>query len=119
MREILFRGKSNKTGKWLEGLITKNQKLHFLIQFDPARFPEVVISETVGQFTGIIDKNGTRIFEGDIVEWIDSDENTRIDVVKWVYGGLILCNAQHTVGSYLNNDLLVIGNVFDNTELLK
>ena len=119
MRDILFRAKSNKTGKWLDGLLTKDQKGHFRIQFDPVRFSEIVISETVGQFTGLIDKNGTKIFEGDIVQCTDSDGNNRIDFVKWVHGGLVLCNAQYTVGSYLNNDLLVIGNIFDNPELLK
>ena len=127
MRDILFRAK-DLDGKWVYGGITdpchEIENKTYIVSIDFNRDEEVncfieAKEDTVGQFTGLTDKNGTRIFEGDIVEWIDSDENTRIDVVKWVYGGLILCNAQHTVGSYLNNDLLVIGNVFDNPELLK
>lgn len=73
--------------------------------------------DTVGQFTGLIDKKGNAIYEVDIVVWTDSDNNRRQDVVKWINGGLCLCNSQYTVGSY--GELEVIGNIHDNPELLK
>jgi len=125
MREILFRAK-DPNGNWVYGGITspmheKDGKIRIVTiasngDEDISCFIEVD-EDTVCQFTGLTDKNGNKIFEGDIVQWTDSDGNNRIDFVKWVHGGLVLCNAQYTVGSYLNNDLLVIGNVFDNTEL--
>jgi hypothetical protein len=71
------------------------------------------------QYSGIKDRNGKKIFEGDIVAWIDSDDKKRQNVVKWLHGGLCLCNAQYTVGSYIHCEIKVIGNKFENPELFK
>ena len=54
-REILFRGKRVKDGKWVEGLLTKDIKGHIRIQYNPRNFSVVVNPETVGQFTGMTD----------------------------------------------------------------
>ena len=75
-REILFKGKRVDNGEWVEGdLIRYNDgtiyirqfQLYLLIQINP---------ETVCQFTGLLDKNGRNIFEGDIVQYSENPFNT-------------------------------------------
>lgn len=93
--------------------------------------------ETVGQFTGLFDKNGKEIYEGDIVEWLflsygcyGEQENYLKGYIEWHQGGLIFNvteNDFEDAGFYAISDLhtdtesdvKILGNIYDNPELIK
>ena len=126
MREILFRGKQVDNGEWVEGDFCHPCNIVFeamgydevLGQKDvPVINDYAVIPETVGQYTGLTDKNGTKIFEWDIVK-----HSIGTFVVKYL-DGMFCCSCIEAeyltnLGS-LSNDCVVIGNIHDNPELLK
>lgn len=131
MREILFRGKTPK-GEWCEGLPTRKkpfgkeinriQIIDDCLENDFTEFLLVtdVIPETVGQYTGLTDKNGKKIFEGDIVKLFLID-GIEIGVIKF---NDIKCRFVFFTkdGAYsFENDCIfeIIGNIHDNPELMK
>ena len=130
MREILFRGK-RKDDKWVFGDLVTTQNIcisnnwHEVIR---------VKDETVGQFTGLTDKNGTKIFEGDIVK----DGFGRIMKVVFIerWGKyqftLVKATGERWTNNFIRADLTdwfiggcseelpeIIGNIYDNPELLE
>lgn len=131
MREILFRGKSVDTGDWVEGWYTESAYLYegepvITTKDDPT--DHVVIRETVRQFTGLLDKNKLKIFEGDIIR-IHNDYNGDLNPFNAVVGyinGSFVSWAEHRYG-YTPFDAWnipivwfeVIGNVYDNPDLIK
>lgn len=128
-REILFRGKTDD-GKWIYGDLIQAKHGEFLIVqmadvMDMGRNAGAelldseegfVLSETVGQFTGLTDKSGDKIFEGDIVKC----ENF-IGEVIYRGDGFCIKNIPQFVDKsswYIFNNCNVIGNIYDNPELL-
>lgn len=131
MREILFRGKT-KRKEWIYGdLITHGIDFDDAIKQHHTREVWDIIPETVGQFTGLTDKNGNKIFEGDVVKvqfW--EEENGNEYIVKFVEdrGGWFPFASGDGCGcceeaTITPNDkgivsVKVIGNIHDNPELL-
>lgn len=133
MREILFRGKT-EDGKWVYGSPILTKLYCYLLEseddfgkIDGLATP--VIHKTVGQFTGLFDKNGKKIFEGDIVK----TKYGRLCIVVWfssqVYNGwdlesvltcenCILTKQPTSIDLYKKDNLEIIGNIHDNPELL-
>lgn len=134
MREILFRGKLNN-GKWAYGnLEVKKQGMCIVTPNDMiiGSYGQV-IPETVGQYTGLTDKNGTKIFEWDIVE--SRASKNKEDWKMWLIGfsdGSFCFNRKipkKRKRRYEQNllcedevelyGLVIVGNIHDNPELLK
>ncbi|WP_294655505.1 YopX family protein [uncultured Ruminococcus sp.] len=139
MREILFRGQTRRYGEkvtwsgkkiksnWVYGgIFPQNGEGDFAIiyQQKPTVEKYPVYADTVGQYTGMTDKNGTKIFEGDIIDFLYRSDGDDYGIVQYnvdetefgfvynlIYDGL----GRH----YCSRDIEVIGNIYDNPELLE
>ena len=100
-REILFRGKIKDGGEWVYGIpinthigtfISWEENPHYCSQYNYMEISEIglVDSETLGQYTGLADKNGNRIFEGDILQC----NNNPLDLVKAVFGAFTVIDME-------------------------
>lgn len=123
MREILYRGKRKDTGELIvsdsicqgNGAIKLwDKERRLLVDIEP---------ETFCQYTGLTDKNGVKIFEGDIVSISKKDER---GVVRWEDGDAVYvsgCDDNVYLLSFLvtlwKRDIEVIGNIHDNPELME
>lgn len=142
MREILFRGKRVDNGEWVYGNLIEDKwgddngnTVYAILQDRVA--PEIaalwtpvkVVPETVGQYTGLTDKNGKKIFEGDVIQYktkysfgpiysyvvycADADEYPAFDLKQHTYEKNGLQSA------YRECLCEVIGNIYDNPEMLE
>lgn len=128
MRTIKFRGKSILTDEWFYGDLvhSADEKRTAILVNDKDSYDECeVVPETVGQFTGLCDKNVKEIYEGDILYWND---NNRLCVVTFesgmFYASVKECNEGFFGGFPLHaitedGKCKIVGNIYDNQELLK
>ena len=121
MREILFRGKK-QNGEWLQGdLVNYGDKI-LIFSENAQNSPDYyeVEPETVGQFTGVTDKNGVKIFEGDILIQVLYKENY-YSCVKYIDNGFysVGINGITSINILKSQGKIVIGNIHENPELLK
>lgn len=131
MREILFRGKREPGGEWAYGFYVAckprlSDSNKWVIQpVDEYGAPTILVyvdPNTVGQYTGLCDKNGKRIFEGDILR--TNNSNCEIWTVGYVRGAF---SAEQTNANYkcalgifmMTSQVEVIGNIHDEPELMK
>lgn len=135
MREILFRGKRIDNGEWVEGYFVNLWLMHYQkhqpIITDNNAVSYDVDPSTVGQYTGLTDKSGKKIFEGDIVDasnewWYASGpagHDSPVILVEWendLCGFEPFANYDCDCGVYINaKNCEVLGNIHDNPKLLK
>ena len=122
IREAIFRGKRMDNGEWIEGSLLgidwcDKPSTYSIAPNTPVSVFYSVIPETVGQYTGLTDKNGVKIFEGDIVDYISSD------VIGNPKTGTIIVEdmTDYDTMIYLNHsdELQIVGNIHDNPDILK
>ena len=131
MREILFRGKRIDTWTWVEGYYAQVEGKHFVIEVISEHVVNwhKVLPETIGQYTGLNDKNGQRIFEGDLVEAVLPPSLSQPRFV-WPIMPVVFYGCTFGLQDYRGNaislnsfapsvTLEVKGNIHDNPELLK
>ena len=128
MREILFRGKFSEKSRWSYGdLYTDHGKVYIATRdtMHGVRVHEEVIPDTVGQFTGLMDKHGRKIFEGDIVVLTLPAAKMHWRAVCKFHSGAFGLVWHHMGGRWqaftgiCNAEYEIIGNVHDNPELME
>lgn len=118
MREILFRAKREATNEWVYGYFVKEYddfQIYVNSKIITKSGHEYVREDTLGQFTGLTDKNGVKVFEGDIVEY----EGTRYSInylPHYARFSAVKPNTVFCVFAYQRGE--VIGNIYDNPELI-
>lgn len=124
MREYLFRGKFGN--EWKYGFLSIEPK--GLVIKEPYKNESSNVwhidADTVGQYTGMKDKNGKRIFEGDIIDFSDRSDSDGYGVIKYDANetefGIEYDNIYESLGKhYYPEDIEIVGNIYDNPNLVR
>ncbi|MBQ8603880.1 MAG: hypothetical protein IJ410_03430 [Oscillospiraceae bacterium] len=134
MREILFRAKRCYIkDEWKQGYLTRMWGTLHIVDENNENAAYAIVPETIGQYTGVEDKNGVGIYEGDILrrEFADDQEEAGVDVC-YAYvqyrndehgSGFFLVDAENGVADTLDlincREFRVVGNIHDNPQLLE
>ena len=128
MREILFRGKRIDNGEWKYGYLYGIWEQGYILWGMTNNVPNMVEvdPETICQYTGLTDKNGKKIWEGDILEGHLDDkfpEDVTREKVIWHESGWKTeepgCDDKEYLDEFDTENFEVVGNVYDNPELLE
>ena len=125
-RKIIFRGKNIHTGEWLYGDYHREGKTHYITkpeqylrEYAPIEF--IVDGKTIGQFTGLLDKNGKEIYEGDVILQ-QGYSGKKPMLVRFEHGAFIVGwhggSSTQTRPMLIQKRCEVLGNIYDNPELI-
>lgn len=129
MKEIKFRGKRLDNGEWIYGDLVHTIKDTLILPTDEGWNQYAVDPATVGQYTGLKDKNGKEIYEGDVIRSPLSEDKTRPHRIFYHTGNAAFMGAlvdrKELCYLRLDQDWIykfgkeVIGNIHDNPELIE
>jgi uncharacterized phage protein (TIGR01671 family) len=136
MRDILFKGKRKDNGEWICGYYVKSRyyeggTIHLIVDteneyddYDGFSLQYEIDPDTLCQYTGLTDRNGTKIFESDIVTSTEfCPDNEGYGVIQWHDDEAMFVveddNCYYDFDHIFGGELEVIGNVFDNPELIR
>lgn len=130
MREILFRGQTRRKGErfWMDGSPVESNWVYggvlcgsgdhsIIYQTEPDIEKKVVYTDTLGQYTGLTDKNGVKIFEGDIVSLGDANYPVIFNTLGRC-AEFALTDGVPFGFDYIHVPMEVVGNIYDNPELI-
>ena len=137
-REIKFRGQQINTKKWIHGYLYREKGLYLICENIRYAEKEPILLDTVGQFTGLHDKNGKEIYEGDawededgyyIIVWDEKEAGFLVDTYgfeEWLgeggqecYGNKIEFISREPIDYFDFSKIEITKNIYDNPDLLE